>query len=141
VADLAAPWGGYISAGSGETGVCFGFRWNAAQNGSTVSGQSAIKALGRGESFDDPTLGTMTATPSGGEFAVNVEFARIYPGDITCSMRGGGTVKAGQSAMSGIVTLEWTPGCQGNLFAVRGAANPLRGTMNVSKGADARTCP
>ena len=141
LADLATTWGGYIATGSGETGVCFGFKWNATQSGSSVSGESGIGGLGRGESFTDTMRGTMTAVTSGGGFAVDIVFPQRLFQDRTCSVSGNGTVNAGLSALSGSVTLDWTPGCQGTLFAVPGASNPLRGTMNLFKNADARGCP
>ena len=138
--DLTGNWGGYVAVGVGETGMCFGFRWNAAQDGSAVSGQSAIRALGRGESFDAPLLGTMTAMPSGDGFAVSIVAPERRYESALCSMRGSGTMKAGLSMTSGTVTLEFTPGCNGNVYASR-PSNTFQGTMNLSKGADASICP
>jgi hypothetical protein len=139
--DLAGNWGGYVSTGSGNTGVCYGFRWTATQDGSAASGPSVIGTLGRGESFNNTMSGTMTATPSSGGFAVSMVFPdRLYEGGITCSMRGSGTVKSGLSMMSGTMTLEWTPGCNGRFFGAV-PTNSHRGAMDLTKGGDARSCP
>ena len=140
LADLVGNWAGYLSTDS-ATGVCYGFTWSPTQVDSRVAGASAIAAI---DITSNRGMGMMTATLSGGNLSLAMEFpagsftrSNNAP---TCSMRGTGTARAGQTLLSGTVNLNWTQSCVGTVFGRGGTSQT--GVLTLTKGGSVPTrCP
>jgi hypothetical protein len=131
LADFTGEWIGLIEPGL--NGVCYAIGWNPVPGASNAAGVYRIGPKDRGEPWN-PIRGTMTATPSGASFSLIINIPSGASSNPACSMNGSGNTNAGQTEMSGSVTLEWTPACTGHIYASNFPATQ-RGTLTLRKGA------
>ena len=133
VADLEGTWAGKIDTGSAQ--LCLGIKWSATPGASSSTGTAQVRQIHAQQPFIDPAVGTMTATESGNSFSLAMTFpagAFAHLGSSTCSMTATGTVNASQTAMSGTVTEEWTPPCNGTVWTAR-PTNTFSGNLAMTK--------
>ena len=123
--ELEGSWAGWYSTGK-AVNLCWGVVWSPRLGGPGVTGPSALG--GFGDPMPTPFNATTTGSLSGGTLSIAIDSTPPGTRPLACALTGSGTVQAGQTTMSGTLTVTWTPQC--------GFPEPYTytGTLTLTKG-------
>ena len=120
---LEGSWAGWYSAGKAAN-ACWGVVWSPQLGGPGVTGPGAFG--GFGDPMPNPFNATITGSLTGANLTMAIDSTPPGATPAPCNFIGSGTVQAGQSTISGPLSVTFAPQCS--------FSGTFTGTLMLTKG-------